>query len=236
MPADFHPLGNRSSLSYNANGQQISVEDANGHRTTTLFDSASRPIAEINALGNRTTTMYDAVGNTTALIDARGNRHSFLYDADDRETALIDPLSRRTTTGYDAAGNQTLRIDARNNRTTYTFDATAQLTARRYPAASRVTFTWDDDEVLNRFRFGDLVLAFERNGFALEAGEKFNWMYFAWELLPMAFRPLEVFTPIFIGLETLLHPLLKTWGGHCWMIGRKPGPKLFSESAWRGRA
>ena len=100
MPAGSYPLGNRTSISYNANGQQISVEDANGHRTTTVFDSASQPIAEINALGNRTTTMYDAVGNTTALIDARGNRHSFLYDADDRETALIDPLSRRTTTGY----------------------------------------------------------------------------------------------------------------------------------------
>jgi len=94
--------------------------------------------------------------------------------------------------------------------------------------------SWDDDEVLNRFRYDDLVEAFGRNGFEFERGDKFNWMYFAWELLPMALRPLELFTPIFIGIETLLHPLLKSWGGHCWLVGHKPGPKLFAESAWQG--
>ncbi len=94
---------------------------------------------------------------------------------------------------------------------------------------------WDDDEVQNRFRYADLARAFDRNGFAFLRGEKFNWMYFAWELLPRALPPLEFFTPIFIGIETLLHPLLKTWGGHCWLIGRKPGPTLFPETAWQGR-
>lgn len=94
--------------------------------------------------------------------------------------------------------------------------------------ARAVQPSWDDDEVLNRFRYRDLVDAFERAGFTVRAGGKFNWMYFAWELLPMALRPLELFTPIFIGLETLLHrPLGTHWGGHCWLAASKPGAPRF---------
>ena len=94
--------------------------------------------------------------------------------------------------------------------------------------ARAVQPSWDDDEVLNRFRYADLLQAFDRAGFEVTAGGKFNWMYFAWELLPMAFRPLELFTPIFVGLETLLHrPLGTHWGGHCWLAALKPGPPRF---------
>lgn len=89
--------------------------------------------------------------------------------------------------------------------------------------------SWDDDEVLNRFRYVDLEQAFSRAGFSVRAGGKFNWMYFAWELLPMALRPLDLLTPIFIGLETLLHrPLGTHWGGHCWLAATKPGPQRFT--------
>jgi len=85
--------------------------------------------------------------------------------------------------------------------------------------------SWDDDEVLNRFRYRDLVAAFERAGFDVQAGGRFNWMYFAWELIPMALRPLEFLTPLFIGLEVALHrPLGTHWGGHCWLAATRPGP------------
>jgi SAM-dependent methyltransferase len=89
--------------------------------------------------------------------------------------------------------------------------------------------SWDDDEVLNRFRYADLRRAFEANGFELLRGEKFNWMYFAWELVPLALPPLEIFTPIFITIESALHRLLgRRIGGHCWLVARKPGTPLFS--------
>ena len=90
--------------------------------------------------------------------------------------------------------------------------------------------SWDDDEVLNRFRYADLVDAFGRCGFEILRGEKFNWIYFAWELLPMALRPLEIFTPIFIAIEAgLQRPLGRRWGGHCWLLARKPGAPVFPE-------
>jgi len=65
------------------------------------------------------------------------------------------------------------------------------------------------------------VHAFERNGFSVREGQKFNWMYFAWELLPLALWPLEYFTPLFIGLELALARWLDRWGGHCWLVGEK---------------
>jgi ubiquinone/menaquinone biosynthesis C-methylase UbiE len=87
---------------------------------------------------------------------------------------------------------------------------------------------WDDDEVLNRFRYQDLVTATKTAGFEFGRGEKFNWMYFAWELIPIAWRPFEFLSPIFIGLEVALHrPLGRRWGGHCWLVAEKPGPRLF---------
>lgn len=87
---------------------------------------------------------------------------------------------------------------------------------------------WDDDEVLNRFRYADLVARLNSCGFQVENGEKFNWMYFAWETLTLALRPLEYMTPLFIGIEVLFHRLLgKRWGGHCYLVAKKRGPQVF---------
>ena len=96
--------------------------------------------------------------------------------------------------------------------------------------ARRIEPSWDDDEVLNRFRFGDLKQAFEQHRLEFLQGGKFNWMYFAWELLPLAWAPLDRISPLFIGVETLLHrPLGTKWGGHCFLVARKPGPGLFPD-------
>ena len=95
--------------------------------------------------------------------------------------------------------------------------------------------SWDDDEVLNRFRYADLREAFEQAGFTVHSGGRFNWMYFAWELLPMAWRPLDYVTPLFIGIETLLHrPLGTRWGGHCWLVASKDGVGRFGEGVAQG--
>jgi len=94
--------------------------------------------------------------------------------------------------------------------------------------ARAVQPSWYDDAVLNRFRYRDLLDTFGRSHFKVLSGGKFNWMYFCWELLPLTWRRLELFTPLFIVLEAALHrPLGQIWGGHCWLISRKPGPPVF---------
>lgn len=88
--------------------------------------------------------------------------------------------------------------------------------------------SWEHDEVLNRFRYRELLSQVQDHGLTIHQSSKFNWMYFAWELLPLAFRPFEFFTPVFILLETMLGRWLNRWGAHCWMVAEKPGTPLFS--------
>jgi RHS repeat-associated protein len=108
-----------------------------------VYDPLGRSYVEINANGGRTTTVFNAVGQTAALMDARGNRNSFTYDSTGAQTQLIDPLNRRTTSAYDAAGQQNLRIDARSNRTSFVYNTVGQLTNRKYPDGSRATLSYD---------------------------------------------------------------------------------------------
>ena len=89
--------------------------------------------------------------------------------------------------------------------------------------ARRFRPRWDGDEVTNRFRYSELRNRVERHGFELRGGTAFNWIFFAWELLPMAFRPLEILTPLFIALESLLRRPLARWGAHAWLVAVKPG-------------
>lgn len=94
---------------------------------------------------------------------------------------------------------------------------------------------WDDDDVLNRFRYAELRQAIATHGFSVLRGETFNWLYFAWELGPLAFRPLELLTPLFIAIEVALRRVLDPLGGHCWLLAQKPGANRFPalESAVR---
>ena len=93
--------------------------------------------------------------------------------------------------------------------------------------------SWEGDAVLNRFRFDELRGRIAACGYEVEASAIFNWIYFAWELLPMAFRPLRIFDPLFVGLDTLFRRPLSRWGAHCWLVARKAGPPELWGGAWR---
>jgi SAM-dependent methyltransferase len=88
---------------------------------------------------------------------------------------------------------------------------------------------WKKDEVTHRFRFAQLERTVRENGFEIRDGATFNWIYFLWELLPLAFRPFEVFTPLAIGLETALRKPLDRFGGHCWLVAQKPGESVVAD-------
>lgn len=60
----------------------------------------------MNANGYRTTQVYDQASQRVVLIDARGNRYTFTFDNAGRETRRLDPLLRRTTFAYDPADRQ----------------------------------------------------------------------------------------------------------------------------------
>jgi len=87
--------------------------------------------------------------------------------------------------------------------------------------------SWEGDPVRSRFTSRGLAQAVAGRGFELRGGSCFNWIFFAWELLPRALRPLEGLTPLFVALERLGQPLFGRFGAHCWLVARKPGPPLW---------
>jgi hypothetical protein len=66
--------------------------------------------------------------------------------------------------------------------------------------------------VLNRFRYADLVRSVGQHGFTARNGARFNWIYSAWELLPLA-----------IGLESALSRPFARWGAHYWLVAERRG-------------
>jgi ubiquinone/menaquinone biosynthesis C-methylase UbiE len=89
--------------------------------------------------------------------------------------------------------------------------------------------SWEGDPVLSRFRRAELAQAVAQVGFELRGGGAYNWIYFAWPLLPLAFPPLERLSPLVAALERAGQPLFGRFGAHCWLLATKPGPPLWSQ-------
>ena len=64
--------------------------------------------------------------------------------------------------------------------------------------ARKVHPIWQGDEVEAEWRFADLLRIFPANGFEIVEYGRYNLIFFLWEMLPLAFWPFELFTPIFV--------------------------------------
>jgi RHS repeat-associated protein len=73
-----------TSTSYDADGNAISVTDANGHKTTSSYDLLDRKISQHRPSAGTTTWKYDASGNVTAIL-APGAR----YTGSGKDGALV---------------------------------------------------------------------------------------------------------------------------------------------------
>ena len=71
---------------------------------------------------------------------------------------------------------------------------------------------WEGDDVLNRFRYAGLVGSVGQHGFTVRDGARFNWIYWAWELLPLA-----------IELESALSRPFARWGAYYWLVAERRG-------------
>ena len=80
---------------------------------------------------------------------------------------------------------------------------------------------WQGDVVEANWRYADLVTIFQKAGFAIEQTDRYNVFFFLWEMLPLAFWPFEIFTPIFVYLDLLLGKLFKKQSVHCYFVLKK---------------
>jgi SAM-dependent methyltransferase len=84
--------------------------------------------------------------------------------------------------------------------------------------------SWRGDPVEVSWRYDELVMILEKAGFEIERSGRYNQIFFLWEMLPLAFWPLELFTPIFVYLDLFLAGLFKRLGrhysAHCYFVLR----------------
>ena len=80
---------------------------------------------------------------------------------------------------------------------------------------------WQGDEVEANWSFADLGIILQNAGFTVQEHGRYNIIFFLWEMLPLAFWPLEFFTPIFVYLDLLLVKFFKNQSAHCYFVLRK---------------
>lgn len=159
--------------SYNADGQPLSVTDANGLTSQLRYDLRGR-LLSIQAGATETTQyQYDAAGLLTKLIRPDGSFLSYRYDDAHRLIGVNDALGNRIDYTLDAAGNriktevhdprnvltqtQSQEFDqlnrlikavgGQNQATTYGYDSNGNPTAITDPLNRKTTLSYD---ALNR--------------------------------------------------------------------------------------
>ncbi len=92
--------------------------------------------------------------------------------------------------------------------------------------ARRLHPVWQGDEVEAEWRFADLQRIFPAAGFEIVENGRYNLIFFLWEMLPLAFWPFELFTPIFVYLDLLLARFFSRYSAHCYFVLRQQEVRL----------
>ena len=170
--------GNRTTLTYDAQGRLIAVTEPAGRALTFEYASPISPtlISRVtdhisraiqfaynitgeltvvtDVLGYATTMTYDANHRLLTITDANG--HTFVrnvYDDRGRVREQYDALNNRTTFAYDEPAHRTLVTDPRGNTTIHQYDAEWRLISETDPLGN--TASYDYDAYNNRIRIVD---------------------------------------------------------------------------------
>jgi RHS repeat-associated protein len=137
----------RSLYTYDAQGNETSIVDADGRRQERTWDAFGNPLSQVvdpaglaitrratfsagghpltetDPNGDTVTFTLDPRGNATRWVDVDGSASSIGYNTAGQITSVEDAGGRVTMVVYDDAGRVTSRTDALGNATTYTYDA-----------------------------------------------------------------------------------------------------------------
>jgi RHS repeat-associated protein len=162
--------GNRTALSYDAQGRLTTVTEPAGRILSFAYtspvsatlisqitDPAGRTIGftynitgeltvVTDTLGYTTTMTYDADHRLLTIADA--NAHTFVrnvYDAKGRVVEQYDALGNKWTFAYDEPNHKTLVTDPRGNTTTYQYDNEWRLSSEKDALNHTATYAYDAD-------------------------------------------------------------------------------------------
>ena len=87
--------------------------------------------------------------------------------------------------------------------------------------ARRIHPVWRGDAVEANWRYDELRQILAQAGWQVAQSERYNLLFFLWEMLPLAFWPLEIFTPVFVYLDLTLAKWFRRYAVHCYFVLRK---------------
>lgn len=152
------PLGQITTIGYDAAGFVTSVVDPLGRVSSYTRDGDGRLLTSTNPLGKTSQFQYDAAGNLVRGIDPLGATLLLTYDAAGRPLTQTNPLGHTTQMEYDSSGNVVRMIgpdgavvqmsyDARGLMTSST-DASGRMTSMAYsPEGFPVSIVTPDGRV-----------------------------------------------------------------------------------------
>lgn len=142
---DTGGAGQTTTLTYDKNGNALTVADGLNHKTTRVFDALNRLSTSTDANSGVTTLTYDAQNRVTAVKDANGNTTSYVFDGFSDAIGQTSPDTGTTTYHFDADGNLASKLDALNVTVNMTYDALDRLLTRKFPtdATQNAAYTYD---------------------------------------------------------------------------------------------
>ena len=165
LPAD-HQTNVRTSFSYDANGNLLSITDANGHTQRNTYDALNRQITSSDPLSHTQQLFYTARGELDHTIDALGCTTDYTYDDAGRLTAIDYPSGTSDVSyQYDAASNVITMTDGLGV-TTYSYDELHRLHTRTRDGRT-VTYHYDPTgqvEQLDYWNRGSVVYGYDDAG------------------------------------------------------------------------
>jgi RHS repeat-associated protein len=148
---------------YDAKGNQLTVTDRLGNRTTWTYDSQGRRLTKTDALKgltkyswtgadltsitdplNRVTKFtFDAIGQLTAVQDPLGNTIRRTIDALGRTSDITDAAGGISRLTWDSAGRLLSQADPKGVTTRYTYNEIGRPVTRTDPLGRSETYTWN---------------------------------------------------------------------------------------------
>lgn len=90
--------------------------------------------------------------------------------------------------------------------------------------ARRLHPVWRGDKVEAGWDFAELRQQLRTAGFQIVESGRYNILFWLWEMAPLAFWPLEIFTPLFVYLDLLLGRHFSEYAAHAYFVLTEESP------------
>ncbi|WP_232137466.1 RHS repeat-associated core domain-containing protein [Luteimonas fraxinea] len=141
---------NPTDVTYDPNGNSLTITDPLGRQTANTYDGLNRlksALQDVGGIDAATDFEYDAFDNLTKVTDPKGLETRYTFNAFGNLRSLESPDTGTTTYLYDSSGNRIGQLDARGQASSYTYDALNRLTRVAYTGAPELDIVYVYDAV-----------------------------------------------------------------------------------------